>query len=234
MFNTVKFGNQIAEKRREAGLTQEELVGRVGDDKISVSTLKRIESGQGHIDMLRVIGICKELGCELQDLLGENDLKQALIKWFADECDKDEVEDRLYLQRLFYPEPMKSYYYENRPIKTMMQLLIYLPLMDDVQVLHALRCIEGDIFNRESYVLDKLWNLYDRIPDSRAKRYADFAAGKCTYDYFVDYYTSELTDADKLWLDPKQSEEMLTCHDEYVALIEKKKTKAEAAAVLQK
>ena len=234
MFNTVRFGNQIADKRREAGLTQEELVERAGEENISLSTLKRIESGQGHIDMIRVIRICKALGCELQDLLGENNLKNAIEKRFADEGDEDEVQERLYRQRLFYPEPTDSIYYESRSIKTLMQLLIYLPLMDDVQLVNALRSIEGDIFDRESYVLDKLWNLYRRIPESKAKRYADYAAAKCTYDYFVDYYTSDITEADQLWLDPERREEMYSCHDEYVALIEKKKTKAEAVAVLQK
>ena len=42
------------------------------------------------------------------------------------------------------------------------------------------------------------------------------------------------TEADELWMDQVRSEEMYSCHDEYVALIEKKKEKAEAAAVLQK
>ena len=234
MFNTIKFGNRIAEKRREKGLTQEELIERVGDEYISASTLKRIESGQGHIDMIRIIRICKALDCKLQDLLGEDSLKQALEEWFDEPGDEGEVQDRLYRQELFYPRPTDSVYYEARPIKTLMQLLIYLPLMDNVQVLHALRSIEGDIFDRESYVLDKLWNLYRHIPDSKAKRYADYAAAKCTYDYFVDYYTKEITEADELWLDPERCKEMYENHDEYIALIEKKKKKAEAAAVLQK
>ena len=234
MFNTIKFGNRIAEKRREKGLTQEELVEKVGDENISLSTLKRIESGQGHINMIRVIRICRALGCKLQDLLDENLLREALKKWFSEPGEEGEVQDGLYRQRLFYPEPTDSVYYEARPIKTLMQLLIYLPLMDDVQVLDVLRRIEGNIFSRESYVLDKLWYLYQRIPDSKAKRYAEYEAAKCTYEYFVEYHTSEITEADKIWLDPESSEDMYSCHDEYIALIEKKKTKAEAVAVLQK
>ena len=71
MFNTIQFGNRIAQIRREKNMTQEDLVELVGEDYISVSTLKRIESGRGHIDMLRIIRICKALGCELQDLTGE-------------------------------------------------------------------------------------------------------------------------------------------------------------------
>ena len=115
----------------------------------------------------------------------------------------------------------------------MMQLIIYLPLMDDVQILEALRRIEGNIFGRESYVLDKLRYLLNHIPDSKAKRYADYEAAKCTYEYFTEYHTHEITEAEKIWLDPERSEEMYSCYEEYIALIEKKKAAAEAVATLQ-
>ncbi len=234
MFNTIKFGNQIAAKRREAGLTQEGLVERVGDDYISVSTLKRIESGQGHIDMLRVIRICRALGIELSELLGESNLQQTLEHWFDDPEEENEVQDRLYRQRLFYPKSTDSQYYESRPIKTLMQFLIYLPLMNDMQVLDALQSIEGNVFDRESYVLEKLRYLFDQIPDSKAKRYADYEAAKCTYDYFVEYYSSEIPAADQVLLDPDRCKEILSCHDEYVALIEKQKEKVAATGTLLK
>lgn len=233
MFNTIKFGNRIAEKRRKAGFTQEELVERVGDENISVSTLKRIESGHGHIDMVRIIRICKALGIELSDLIGENMLKQAIENWFDVPDEENEVQDRLYRQRLFYPELRKDIYYDMRPIKTLMQFIIYLPLMDETLVLESLRRIEGDVFDSESYVLDKLWYLYRNIPDSKAKHYADYVASKCTYEYFVEYYTNDPTEADKIWLDQEKCDEMLACHDEYVELIEKKWKKVLATAFPQ-
>ena len=227
MFNIIDFGNRLAEKRREAGLTQEELVARVGDENISLSTLKRLEGGSSHIEMVRVMKICKVLGCKLQDLVAENVVREALEKYFCDPEDEEEASEYMYRQRLFYPETYESYY-QCLPIKTLLTFLIYLPLMDPVQMMEALRRIEGDVFGRENYVLNKLWDVFRQIPDSNPKRYADYCAGKCTYEYFLDYYTSTITDAEKIWLDPDRSEEVLVWHDEYVQLIEKKMAEARA------
>lgn len=144
MFNAFQFGNSIADKRLKAGFTQEQLIERVGEEHLSLSTLKRIESGTGHIDMYRIIQICDALNCQLQDLLGDNNLRDALEKYFCDPDKENEVDDRLYTQLLFYPKPMESIYYEKQPIKTLLQFIIYLPLMDSVQLLDALLRIEGD------------------------------------------------------------------------------------------
>ena len=233
MFNTINFGNRIAQLRREKKMTQEDLVEHVGEEYISVSTLKRIESGKGHIDMNRVIRICKALDCEIRDLTGETTLREMLEKVYDEPGEEGEIQDRLYRQHLFYPDSTDSSLYKTMPIKTLMQLLIYLPLLDDVQVLDALRRIEGDIFDREFYVLNNLCNLYRHILDSKAKRYADYQAAKCTYNYFVKFYSSSITEADALWLDPELCEEMLSCHDEYIALIEKKRKRAEVVTALQ-
>ena len=233
MFNTIQFGNRIAQIRREKNMTQEDLVELVGEDYISVSTLKRIESGRGHIDMLRIIRICKALGCELQGLTGETTLRGILEKAYDEPGEEGEIQDRLCRQHLFYPLSTDSVLYKAMPITTLMQFLIYLPLMEDAEVLDALRRIEGDIFDREFYVINNLWNLYKHIPDSKAKRYADYQAAKCTYDYCVDFYSNSITEADELWRDPERCEEMLSCHDEYIALIDKKKKRAEAVTALQ-
>ena len=137
------------------------------------------------------------------------------------------------LQRLFYPEPYNDPYYNQRIIKTLLQFIVYLPLMDEEQLLEALRRIEGNTFNRESYVLDKISDVYQHIPDSDAKKYADYQAAKCTFDYFKEYYSGGLKEADKIWFDPQKSKEMLEYHDEYVAYIERKIKRAEAARTLQ-
>ena len=88
MFSTIEFGNRLSEKRREAGLTQEELVARVGDENISLSPLKRLEGGCGHIEMVRVMKICKALECTLQDLVEENVVQTALKRYFCEEVMK--------------------------------------------------------------------------------------------------------------------------------------------------
>ncbi len=233
MFNTKEFGNRLAEKRREAGLTQEELVARVGDENMSLSTLKRLEGGCGHIEMVRMLKICKALGCMLQDLIEENVVQKALERYFCDPGKEEETSEYMYRQRLFYPESYESIYYQSQPIKTLLPFLIYLPLMDPVQVMEALRKIEGDVFGNEPYVLDKLRDVFRQIPESNAKRYADYCAEKCTYEHFMDYYTSTITDAERIWLDPDRSVEMLAWHDEYLKLIEKKIAEAKAIKTLK-
>ena len=225
MINIANIGTQIADRRRKIGLTQEELIERVGDHVISLSTLKRIENGKGHIDFLHIQALCSALGWNLQDLLAENAEQQASNDYSANAEDEEELQERIYRQRLFYPRPTESPYYERYPIKTLMQFIIYLPLMDELQVSDVLRRIEGDIFGRESYVLDRLRFLFSEIPESKAKHYADYAAGKCTYDYFIEYWNSDITEADKIWLNADESEEMLSCYKEYIQLLENKRNR---------
>lgn len=228
-------GHRIARKRREKGLTQEELIERVGDEGISLSTLKRIESGKNRFDMARIQTLCLAMDCALQDVISEDE-DYLDIEQHGEMLDEDDVEnykDMQYRQRLFYPKPIESIYYENRKIKTLMQFIIYFPLMDDYQTWEAFRRIEGDIFGNESYVLDKLQNLFDDIPDSKAKHYADYAAGKCTYDYFTEYCNSSITEADKLWYDPEKREEMYSCYQEYIKILEKKKSIAAVLRILR-
>ena len=62
------------------------------------------------IDMLRVNRICRALGIELSDLLGESNLEHTLKNWFNDPEDEEEVQERLYRQQLFYPKPTESPY----------------------------------------------------------------------------------------------------------------------------
>lgn len=225
MLNAFDCGKRIAKRRHELNMTQEQLVERVGEENISLSTLKRIESGNGNIDVERLSQICEALDCRLQDVLSENILEQAIT--IAYDSEKAEIQDCLYRQRLFYPELSKSLLYDDFPIKSLLQFIIYLPLMDEDAVLDVLQRIGGDAFDNEYYVLEKLQFLYKTIPDNKAKQFADYEAAKCTYQYFEEFYTvnigDDLTEADKIWSVPERRKEMYACYDEYMATIEKKK-----------
>lgn len=224
MFNEIILGNRLARKRREAGLTQEALIEKVGEGSVSLSTLKRLESGRGHIDLFRAIKICRVLGCSLQDLIGDDTLESALMNYFGwpEEEAKEYTETALMVQQLFYPESMSLEHYEYAPIKTLLQFLIYLPLVDEEDLWDAIRRIEGYPFEREGYVLNLLQWLYREIPDSEAKRYADYQASRCTYQYFLNYYTSDPMDEIALWSDTDWSNKMIAQHDAYVAMCGKK------------
>ncbi len=230
MLNTIEIGNTIAERRRKAGLTQEGLIDLVGEENISLSTLKRIESGHGHLDMARLLRISQALQCELEDLVDAGSLRNTVEPWFSLPEDEKEVEDLLYLQKLFYPEPCGSVYYRHRNIKTLMQFLLYLPLIDETQLWQVLWLIAGSMFGQESYLLDKLEQLFLRIPDSEAKQYADYEANRCTYDYFVKFHTDRATDLEELLKNKELQDKLFSWHEAYISAIEKKRDRAEVLA----
>lgn len=226
MFNTIEFGNWIAEKRREKGMTQEELVERVGEEYISLSTLKRMESGAGHIDMGRALKTCSVLGCNLSDFLDEkqinSDFRKTVETYFDGDVEEKDIDNVLYRQHLFYPKPVHYCLYQNHAIMNLVQLIIYLPLMEEDLVYEVLRYLEGNVFDREYYVLNKLDYLVRNIPESNAKKYADLQAKRCTYDHYVAFYSGDQSIEEEMYLDPKRSDEILSWYEEYIEIADKK------------
>ena len=217
-----KIGRRIVYYRKKKQLTQEELVERVGEDKVSLSTLKRIEGGNGHFDMLRLNYICKALGCSLSDLVQEDDKRAAIEEFYDGELDDDTIEDMLIRQLLLYPEIPDKIIYRRRSIMNLMQLVIYLPLMDPELLMTCLKNIEGCAFDEDSYVLDKLDVLYRNIPEGPAKEYADLMASKCTAKHFMEYHSTELSEIDADWLDQSTWPRLQALRDAYVAVIDSK------------
>lgn len=71
-------GVNTAKLRNEKGYTQEQLVEKIGDEKISVSTISRLERGlSGSVKKLNLI--CEALECEIGDLLSSD--------WVLKDCD---------------------------------------------------------------------------------------------------------------------------------------------------
>ena len=64
-------GTRIANERRYACLTQEELVGLIGEHNISLSTLKRIEHDEGRVSLSNAMLICKALGLSVSDIVDD-------------------------------------------------------------------------------------------------------------------------------------------------------------------
>lgn len=180
-----KIGILIATLRRKRNLTQENLVEMIGDTYISLATLKRIEGGdiKGY-KYLRMIA--DALNVSVNDIIPD-ELLPYLEK---DYLDNDTIEHQIWIKNTFYPQ--KSEGWQNvYPITTLMEFLIYYPLMDKVYLTEALRRIDGDFFGNENYILHHLKRLYDDIPDSLEKRYADYEAYKVSQAYFKDYVKNE-------------------------------------------
>jgi len=232
---TDSIGTRIANERRYAGLTQEELVGLIGEQNISLSTLKRIEHDEGRVSLSNAMMICKALDLSVSDIVDDKaELRYALASWFnePDDDTKSEVQYRMNCQRVFYPEVEKSILFDNKPIKTLLQFLVYLPLMDDLQVLYSLRRLGGSVYEQEYYVMEQLSSLYQKIPESNAKRYADYSAKKATFEYFKGILLSdESVEAEDLEIieNPERWDEFESGYREYLRVIETKIQKVEEA-----
>ena len=227
MYNKKDLGKRIAAKRHLAGITREGLIERIGDDNMSLPTLNRIERGDSHLNLDFLTMIAEAMGYKLQDLIDDESIRSNAEKLYFDpQADHDdnrmEIDCAVYKQQLFYPMPLKGSFYDNYPIKTLLQLILYLPLLDERLLYDSLLRIGGDLFRNEEYVLDQLLFLYKSIPESDAKRFADSAVKEYTYENFKNFYAEGTTESDRIWMDPERCDEVFIGYDAYMALIKEK------------
>lgn len=215
-------GNHIRNLRKAKNITQEQLIDLVGDENLSLSTLKRIESGNGGFNVGRLGLICEALNCELVDLFDKEQIKLAIENYCRLIDDEGSVQFVAERQRLFYPKPSDHFLLQGKPIVSLLQFLIYLPLMDEYWLYDCLQRIDGQGFDNDYYILSKLNFLYKMIPESDAKIYADMMAQKCTYDYFLRYISSDITEKDRELLDPDKAKRPIECYEAYSKIIKDK------------
>ena len=73
-----------------------------------------------------------------------------------------------------YPDNIQNETYESRrKITTLAEISIYFPLFNMHYFIDIIGRISGQIESYENYILDQYQWLYERIPDSPAKRFAD-------------------------------------------------------------
>lgn len=226
MNNMYDIGARIAELRREKGLTQEGLIEKIGDEFMSLSTLKRIESGNGHLDFRRLEEICEALGCRVQDMLYDEDIRTAMRNYII-ECDgefgeEDEGNIDFYINilNLCYPKVPDNFLFDRFTVTNLMQFIIYLPLMNVADLTDSLWRIYGDAFRHEYYVLEKIEYLIKNIPDCNAKRYADILARRCNAKNYIDFYTSEITEEDEAVSEEYTDEELWEMSKDYGKILE--------------
>ena len=226
MNNMIDIGARIAELRREKGLTQEGLIEIIGDDLISLSTLKRIEGGTGHLDFRRLDEICEALGCRVQDLLYDEDIRTAM-KDFIIECGDEVGEEEegnidfyIKILNLCYPKVPDDFLFDRFTVTNLMQFIIYLPLMNVADLSDCLWRIYGDTFRHEYYVLEKIEYLIKNIPDCNAKRYADILARRCNTKNYIDFYTSKMTEEDEAVSEEYTDEELWEMSKDYGKILE--------------
>ena len=129
--NNKAVGDHIRELRKSRNITQERLIEIIGDERISLSTLKRIEGGNGGFNIGKLGLICDALNCDLMDLFDEEQVKAAIENYcriIEDEGSERYVAER---QRIFYPKPSDYFLLQGWPITSLLQFIIYLPLVDE-------------------------------------------------------------------------------------------------------
>ena len=172
-------GKNIAALRKQREMTQAELAKLSG---ISESSVNNIEVGRrGNISMSSLEAIAEALKVNMWELFYECDHDKYLD--MTDELIKREER----VKKAFYPPMCEDY-----PISSLMEFLIYAPLMDWKCLADSVARIEGCHYSSEDYVFKQMAFLVADIEDGPALRYAHklheyynlSRAGACMTDSF--------------------------------------------------
>lgn len=95
-----EIGMQIAAARKKLNYTQRELAEKLG---VSDKTISKWERGAGYPDIAILLPLCKELGLEVSQLLGDTDMQQTgsekNLKYLAEYAVLKVKENRERIQR---------------------------------------------------------------------------------------------------------------------------------------
>ena len=192
-------GYQLAYLRRRAGLTQEQTLAKIeemGEKAPSLATLRRLESGKGHLNLVILYKICKVFDNTIQDLLDDDQemqyLYQELDMLYTEEPELQEY--ILHTKKRFYPTEPDSSDNLAKVIQTLFAFIIILPLTNRIRLYDMIKKIDGKIFDREEYVIKLIQMLIDSIPQSDAKKYVLYEASKITPKFFISYHTDTMED----------------------------------------
>lgn len=151
-----KLGTRIKQYRVSQNMTQLDLEKKTG---ISAAYISQIENGKrDNLSLNTLFLISEGLNVEISRLYSQDSSGMT-----QDIIENDKIIDS------FYPAQ-----YGNYQVTTLMEFLLYLPLIDDEMLMYdVLYRIGGNCVNNENYVCKKLNWLISTIPDSPAKRYSN-------------------------------------------------------------
>lgn len=230
MNNINTIGERIRFYRKAKGLTQEQLADLSGISKNHISS---IESGwlfkqNRCIGVKTLEALAKALNIESHGFFDE--IRQSVDDYNNENAFEKQslIEEELYgldVLQVFYPPMLASTINRESRVATLLEFLIYLPLIDQRDLLDCLIRIAGDIAKREIYVSDKLAYLVENIPASRAKEYADYISSRIKVqrmNHNIDAF-ADLT----------VNEELMECYKEYNSLLIKKQQAYEIMHLLK-
>lgn len=192
--------------RQGAGLTQGQLAKKSG---VSQSQISSIENGDYNVRIKTLALLADALNINMSDFFIEfNMTDKCMADSENDEYDSSEED-------LHYYEVFKSYYppkvYDLK-ISTLLEFIVYLPLIEPWALYSALQRIGGVFDRHEIYISEKIGDIIRDLPKSPEKDYAD-------YVYSILQQRNETHAIDL----SSYSDEILDNYNAYNDLIEKKK-----------
>ncbi|SCJ88840.1 Predicted transcriptional regulator [uncultured Eubacterium sp.] len=193
----IKTGEELRQIRKDRGFSQEKLAELA---EVSISTIRRLERGtRSSFNLKTVELVANVLGIQVYSLFAKNEFRALLQgvleeEFRSNEELEEEVDWRVQIQILFFPN---TEYLSEYPIRTLLEFLVYLPLMNWFRLINMLTYrINGDMSSNGCYVCEILKSLYDEIPDNEAKYFADVISEKLKYKFQYNQYadSQEMTE----------------------------------------
>ena len=199
-----RLGAVITNYRQEQKRTKSELASAAGIDR---TYLGRIEQGAiANVSVTVIRNIADGLGISFVQLM-------ATAENYSDKETKDGEEPYGYidgnLNAALYPP-----YNKNFPATSMFDFLMYLPLIDDRQLAEMLCRIDGN-YKNALYVLEKISDCVESIPQGLAKEYADIMV-KSEYEGTLEDISKQREQYSKV-LETRKG--LADCRSQYVNMI---------------
>lgn len=180
-----KIGIRVKQLRKNLKLNIADITEKSG---LSAPYISDIEKGKRpKMSVAVLVDLAKALDVSVSDLL----------LGIEDEAASDEE----YANELYYSKMEKTCYppqLEYYGVSTLLQVLLYLPLIRPQNLFDALQRIEGYFKGNETYVLDQVNWCISQIPASPAKEYADEYLRKLQSDTHYESKADDLVDTKKL------------------------------------
>lgn len=155
--------------RRAKKLKQSDLAKISGISQPQIST---IENGDCDVRLSTLIALADALQVTLNDLFYEYtpNFEQYIMETCEDEYEgaADQMHE-FKIYKNFYPKGN-----DDLKISTLMEFIVYLPLVEPSYLFKVLSNIYGDFNSREEYIARQLDWLVSTIPNSPERRYADY------------------------------------------------------------
>ncbi len=164
MFDRKRCGADIKNKRASLGMSRNHLLDRLPADQISKSTLERIEKGAEKVSVQKYVIVMRALEMNPADYMDVETLTEACV-------DSTVVVNIVDSYRVLFPPG--SLYLGHR-IRNIADFIVYLPFFGLNDLADLIIRTAGGVVGYETYIFDKLQEMYRRIPESPAKEYADY------------------------------------------------------------